>query len=1094
MSYRHAVNKIHPPTRRLWRTRTRPSHPCHPGEISRLVLAERQTAINRRKNRNFLMHPSFSHSLRLSLLSILTIGLTLGTSLQAQQDRAAFDAATQLFESGDYAGAAAALRQFLADYPTNILVSDAQYRLAYSLFLARDFDGATEALKTLSDPPTPPPLIEAAAALRPQITNALATTKPPGSPEQRKIFEQAVAEFGVFIEKFPQSAELERVRHGRALAFLQIERPKDAITDLRANVAAFPNSPTILDSRFLLGVALLNNATREAFKPDADLRGAVAELEEAASILQGVVDSKDDLAVANSARFQLGEVFIARSAIAGVEDSESQNRFLDEARDAFRAVQRQAPLIEAQEERIRLLQSQIMEARRAVNRAEVTRLGRLLEREAQKLEVLKASPDQRLAALLKLGDVLFRRNDWNALRVLVSYLADFARAPDEEKMVLFYKASSYAAQGLQQQAEAFYEEFSNKFRKDPVAVNLPLLMSTMYLQAVPPNPERAIYFLQQAQELYPDSPFRATAALQEAQALLALGRIEEARTRFTALLETKPNADLAAQAAFGVAVCEEQSNKLDEAIAGFRAVRETYPTFPVAEIAHLQVANLSFRKGDLATALEEFNNYIEAYPESPNMPTALFTKAQVLEGLRQREEAIAVHADIAERFRDNLIAPYTYFQRASLFQSLEKLGEMQAVLEDFIATYPDFVDQPNATLFFNAHDIIGDTLARAGKPVEALEVYERYVEKRPTDGGTGVALLKIYGLARQQAESLGRFLALTAEEQETWKKWTARAQQAAERILATLPEDPALPGALQSLLSLHQLYAQAGIIKEEEIATYFRGLAEKHDEEPSVKSKILFTLASHLEKSDPAEALTIMREAFNEELLYAPQDLETFGLALLEAGDVELAGSIFEKLARDFPLPPGMETTSAPPDVYRAQAGALFGRAMILRRQDNEPDAAIILAQLKREYPGSDKVMEADLAIAQAEAAEGKYEEAIRLLSPIIAQSLAPSEIRSRALLIGGKIHAENNELAAAIEWVGKSAAFFPEQREQAAEALFLNGQYEENAAAAAVEPGQKTSHLSNARRAYNQLIQEYTESPFVEQAKQRLEALPAAR
>ncbi len=1009
----------------------------------------------------------------------------------AQDPAQAFDQAQALFDSGDYPKAAEAFEEFSKNYPTSAQIFAAKLRLAYALFLSQQFEKAGEVAKTLQSQPTTPDIIERAYALVPQITSAKANELERGTEQWEALLKKANEEFTEFIKKYSQSPSLDQAFYGRALNSVQLKKFDEAISDLRQIIEKFPKSPLITDTKYLLALALNSKAVLQISKGNPDRNAVETLFAEAEKIFRDLIAARENLAVANDAAFQLGDLLIGRATLySGDDESELRKKNLDEAISSFRSVLAKEPLIAAQEQRIAKLREDFTAAQRARNLAEVERIREAFQFEIKRLGGLKTRPDQRLSALLKVGEVLYRRNEWNGLRVMMNYLKPFATTAEELKMVLYYTAVSYAGQMHREKAEASYAAFKERFQGADVAMNLPLLMSNMYLNSQPVDPNRAIELLQEAQTTYPDSPFADQTALQEAQALLGLSKFDEALNRFSALLAKNPSAEITISATFGMAQANELLGRLEEAIGLYKKVRDANSDSKLGENSHFQVALLNFRKNNQTEALAEFESFISKYPESSILPNALFFKALTLQALNKTDEALTLLTEIPQKFKDNDIAPYSFFQRASVLQTQNRLEEMNNVMREFIQTYPNFQDEPSKTLFFNAHDILGSNLGGEGKLAEAILIYEEYVERRKDDPNAALALLKISALSRQRAESMGRFLALNENERSSWKEYIAKAVDAAEKVLENYSSTPTAAGALQALIGLQKLLVSSDVIKPEGILQYFENLASKYASKTDLKNKILFTLASHVAETDAARALQIRKSAYNESLLYAPADLEGFGLALLENGEVDEADKVFEKLANDYPNPEGVEPQMAGPDVVRAQAGALFGKGMVFKKRGDDALAKENFTKLKELYPFSDKVIEASIALAEGYYEQGRAAEALGLLSPIIAQSAAPSALRSKALFLGGQVHAKNGDLALAVDFFSKCAAFFSEEKANAAAALLMAGELSEQIAASEVDAKKKAETLLFARRSYNDLVTKYPDSPEAPKANQRLAAL----
>ena len=285
-----------------------------------------------------------------------------------------------------------------------------------------------------------------------------------------------------------------------------------------------------------------------------------------------------------------------------------------------------------------------------------------------------------------------------------------------------------------------------------------------------------------------------------------------------------------------------------------------------------------------------------------------------------------------------------------------------------------------------------------------------------------------------------------------------------------------------------------------EVEQYFQAQADSAPS-PNAKSKILFALANYVAEQDKARALALMTEAYNPEIVYAPTDLDFYGLALLDQGKTDEAAAVFEKLATNYPIPPGVLPAQTSAAVQEAQATAIFGRGRIAQVKGQTAEAGKIFEELKTLYPWSPKVFEANYGIAESMRQEGKWDDALLLLGTIIRENNASAELRAKSTLLGGHLmldkmkastdQKEQNEfLAAAIDYFMKVAQFYGGVPIPAAEGLWQGGQLLEQQAAAAADPAFKAKQLRVARGAYDQLAKDYPNSEYAPKAKERLTAL----
>jgi outer membrane protein assembly factor BamD (BamD/ComL family) len=235
--------------------------------------------------------------------------------------------------------------------------------------------------------------------------------------------------------------------------------------------------------------------------------------------------------------------------------------------------------------------------------------------------------------------------------------------------------------------------------------------------------------------------------------------------------------------------------------------------------------------------------------------------------------------------------------------------------------------------------------------------------------------------------------------------------------------------------------------------------------------------------------------------VYSPTDLDTFGLALLTNKKNDEAAAVFEKLAKDYPVPAGVSPTKASPLVQEAQANALFGKARIAQESGQTAEAGKLFEQLKTLYKWSPKVLEADYGIAQSYKAQGKGDEAIALLGAIIRANTATADLRANSFLLFGDIMLDKKNtatdpkekekfLAASIDNYLKVAQFYGGVPKAASRGLWLGAQLLEEQANASTDAKFKTAQLAKAKAAYETLVKDYPASEFAQKAQERVAAL----
>ena len=1037
----------------------------------------------------------------LSLVLLAGSGLLVPGAGSAQRPAPQGSAAEALNQQGDaalerrqYPEAIAAYRKLIQGYPNSELATDTRFHLAYANFLAGQYDAAADDLRKLLAAPTPPPeILEQAALLLPRVLSQQANVLPPASPARQTGFEAAVRGFDAFVDKFPKSTELETALYGRAVAEYQTARYPDAARDLRRNVASSPTSDTGLDSTFLLALTVAtqaNLALSRAPRPPAGADAALKGYAEAEKLLGDILTQRTDLSLANDAEFQLGETLLAHAAAS---PTTQQKALYGRALAAYQAVEPKAGMIDAQTARVRRLNdARVAELRRgaAGNRALIRQLDQRRLLEQGKLEALQAREDPVLTARLKGGAVYHNLGRYDEARVLMNTLLPSIRKPDDEKLALYYVTLSFAGQNLADKAAAAYGRFQAKYAGDPLAENLPLVVGNLFLAGDKPDPARANQYFDEFTRLYPGSRLLEAALLRQAAASVSLGRYDDALKTLDTFLAAKPKRDLQATAELARARVLQDKGDLDGALAAFRQARDTYPDLPEGEEAAYWVGATLLQKKDAAGAVNELKALAAKHPQGKLTPAALLTLARAQEATGAKDAALATLTDVSTRFPDAPEAAGTFFARANLYLADRKYDDVVRVLTGFVDQHPD-AEQTAA-----AYAQIAAVQAQGKRYDAAVATYEKQLAQRPDAPEAPDVLGKQTVLWQRAAQGLGNYAVLGAAQRDEWKADLNQAVAAGERQLARFPDAPATALGLQTLAECQRMLVEAKAKTRAEEREYFQKLADQYRDKPAARSRLRFRLAALTAETDPARAFAERKAAYDPNVVYSPADLDGYTQGLLAGDDSSTTAAVFDKLAADYPLPPGVGPAQAPADVQEAQALALYGRGTLAARQGDTAGAARNFSALKRDYPRSPKVPEADLGLAEGLVAQGRGDEAMPLLSVVVRAPTAAFTVRARGLFLVGEVQAKKGSFEAVDAYL-KAAAFYPATPE-APEGLWKGGQMLEQQAAtlgdSPARPGAptKASQLARARKAYEQLVAKYPDSPWTAQAKARVMALPS--
>ena len=1051
------------------------------------------------------MMKSSSLPRRLLLASFLAAGalaLPMQGHAQVLSAEAATAAATQLMNENKFPEAAEAFEKVVKDYPTSTSASDAQFRVGYLNFLLGNYDKSLTYLNKILLPPATPELTELGYALIPQVIAGKAG-KETNEAAHKAGFESAIVKFDEFLKKYPTSAQVETITYSRAVACFQIAKYDEAAESLRTNLKAFPNSESILDSQFLLALSLMTQGGLLAQETPSQVNAAAdTKFDEAEKLLTDIVNKRVDIALLNDAQYQLGELQLNRALFA---PEGAQAALYAKALATYRAVLPKDGTVAAQQKRIDTFREHYEAARNAKNVVEMRRINALIDHETTKLATVKAKGDLTVSSQIKIGEIFFYKKAFDEARVLFRQAQTFAEDEEQKKTLLYFLTLSYTQQvpniavegkqALIDKAVENYTTFQSTYKADPMGDNLPLTLGALFVATAP---EKSVTYFQEGLKLYPKGRFTDDTYIAQATAFVTLKRYDEALATFRKFLTQKLRPEQAASAEFGIANVLKETGKTDEAIAQYRKVATTYAQMgQYGEQSAFWTGQLALQpKGDFAAAITDFGAFLKNYPKSDLAPTAKLNLGIAYAGKSDNVNAMRIFKEVADEFPKSEAAPYAYFQSSTILSADHKTDEIIALMREFITRYPDH------ERVFNAYDTIAQTQVGKAQLTDAIATYSEMAEKHPNDPQAPTALGSVVTLWIQQAGAQGPYFAMNEEQRAEWNKALTKALTIGEKLLATYPDSPQGAGAIQNLLAAQRLFIKAKLKTDADITKYFQDLAEKFAAKPQTKSKILFTLASFTYEKDQVAALAQMTAAYDPKLVYASADIDLYGSALLDQGKTDESIKVYQKLADNFPNPDPAAPDKSPLDVQEAQSVATYGLGKALQKQGDVTGAAAKFDTLKKLYPWSPKIMEANFGIAEALHQKKNDEQAIPLLVQIARSPSGSIELRANAMLLLARIQEEKggDQILPAIDQYLKIAMFFDSVSSAASEGLWRGGQLLEKQAATLPESSKnpkdatKGGQLKKAVKAYKDILSKYPNSTHTAEAKARIAALEPAK
>jgi TolA-binding protein len=935
----------------------------------------------------------------------------------------------RLFNEGNFEEAAKLFEGVPQKYPTSPMIPEATFRLGYCLFMLGDYDRAVSTVRKASEVRnSPPELLEMVYSLVPKILNAKASKLQLNDPGRKEAFLATIKEFDAFIEKYPSSEEVEAANYGKSRAYYGIEMYDEAIAALRTNLQKFPQSQSALDTKFMMAVALGTKGTVGTAKANAADPELAKSFDEASKYLGEIILQRGDMALANSARFQLAEMQASRGLL---ETGDRKTQLLNLALSAYRAVLPKETVVKIQRERIALIQGVLARGGMPPDRFKSTQ--RFLEREREKAQNLEDQADQSLTCRLKSAQLFVALSKWDACRVILRHIEPQVEDPEQKKQVAYYMALTYAAQHIVDKAVPAYDKFMAEYKGDPIAENLPIVLGAAFTALN--HPEKAAKYFREQSDLYPKSTLTGSATLNEALSLIPLERYDDALAVLKKFVSGNPPADQARAALLGIATIHQKTNKNQDALKTYTEVRDKFSGSVEGGQAAFWVSQLALLGGDPKGSQAAAELFLKTYPGNPLESAALLVLGQAQVANGDPAGASKSFQTVAEKFPKSDQAPPSYFQRAGILQREGKLEEVKGLMQQFIQNYPD------SPQLYTAYDYVAQIQVSERNLAGAIATYAEYLEKRPKEEDGSKALVRSGEHAKKLADEMGVYLSLNESQREDWRRYIDRAVSDSEKVIIEFPESAEVSRALQTLLGCQKIVQRVKLKTEQDVDTYFQEFAKQFASNPPTRSKILFAYAGLLSEKNEPKSFEVMKSAYQAKLLYAPADLDLYGGLLLKRKAWDEARKVFEKLAKDYPLPPKVQPAKASRMIADAQSIATYGIGKVLQGQGKKVEAAKQFEELKTNYPFSSKLLEAEYGIAENEVESQNYDEALKRLGTVAKSTTAATNLRARAMLLIGDISHKRGDLDSAINNYIKVGALFPAETELAPEGLWRGAQ-----------------------------------------------------
>ena len=828
--------------------------------------------------------------------------------------------ADRFFNDGNLQEAVNTYEQLIREFPASPLVLNARINRGFALFQMGDFDKAAASFREVAESRGASP--EALAISQLNLGKALAASAQKKEDAQRSsTLNSAEAELTKSLSLKLSVEQKEEALYWRALTRLFNEKPLDALEDIKALQTEFLSAGQLrIETRFLQGVALAASAATLRSQGKSTEAAPLWEQSREAFELALREGRTERPGLANDAIFQIGEVL---TNTGQYDEAISYYRRVEPTEGIRQELERRRDNLKEQFRRQQITVEQLRSAQERIN---------------AQLSAIADRPDPVADAMSKIAFNLVQAGRYDEARVVLNHVEPFIKSENLKKYTLYVRAISLALQGIADRAETLANTFREKYPKDPLGENLGLLVGSAYLSNR--QPEKALPILEQSLVDYPNSRFAQETLRTIGQALAGLGRIEEATRRINDYVSKNPDTPEAQLALLSLGEAISRAGKLEEGITTIREVLAKAKTESIKISAAFLIGQLYEQARSVDNAVNAYLDFAKNFPQAEQTPSVLFQAGRLLDQAGQREKAREIYNRVITEHKNSDVAPFaqqaiaTQHMNAQPIEAEEAFKAFQVLIDEF----------PKSPLANNARFFQGGILEREKKYQEAIDLYKDIIASSPGTAIAADAQLAIGRLWTQRLTRMGSFLGVKGDPdmEKEWNNTWDTAFEALKTVITTYPETVAVNSALNEILRLFNAKTASNLMTCEEVADALGKLAS--DARETLTVPLSFARAAQMQIcGDSAGALELMKKTYGDGsgIRLSAEELQRFGIALLEADNIELAEEIFRRLAQENPRNPA------------ALAAAGFGEVAIAVKKRDLSAAKASFAKLDELYSWS---------------------------------------------------------------------------------------------------------------------------------------------
>ncbi len=666
-------------------------------------------------------------------------------------------------------------------------------------------------------------------------------------------------------------------------------------------------------------------------------------------------------------------------------------------------------------------------------------LSGLLKAESRLKELYKkveGEEDLATLSLYQIGNCYYSSDGFYEARIIYKEVIRLYPKTEESKKASHGIILTYWQQKNLKEARESYNRFLEEFGRDEIADNVRYLFGNALFEEK--KYKEALDEYERGAQEFPNGRSLEFCCYQAANCLFSLEEFEKAARAYQKFIKDFAKSQVLQDTKLRLAYCYYNLKSFKEALKIYQEIKNENPGDKDMDSVLYYIGLCYYQLEDYANSIVTLESMLKDFPDTALKEEAMFKLGDNYYVQEKFKDAINNYAKVKELFPGGNLTDYACYQLGMSYYYLNEFDNMLNAYKELIEKYPQSKLLPDAIYQ------IGVYYVSAGDYDEAIKELKKLIEK-----------FKETPLAANAQFLIGDTLAKAGRNGEAEAEY--------EKVLEFYGDSSFVMDALEGI---SDIYLKESRFKEG--IEYYTKLIKKFDVSPAaLKSRIYGGWAEFLYKQGDYNGAKKVFDEMGETLtsVELPDKVHLLiGDTLYHTGEYKKSLDTYRKLLT-------RETDSR----IKESVYAGMGKCELALKDWKE--AKTYFEKLLMEYPGTDSEGEAKLGIARSLEGEGNVKDAEEAYQKVV--SGFKGEVVAEALFRLGELYFVRNEYEKANAFFMRVGLLYSYYDKWAAPALFKSGQAQE-----------KLGKKIEAKKIYQDLVNQFPKSEYIEEAKKKLEEL----